>query len=107
MRVLIPLQTLVMRVFTHVEVPNRIHAVVPTHINATVFEDDSSALQLANQQIITSRTQHYAVRYHHFWENMRTGGINKQTSLPSHFAGSSLSNAANWSWDGNYFELMC
>jgi hypothetical protein len=49
-------------------------AVVAT-INATVFEDNNGALQLATSQRITSRTKYFHVKWHHFWSHVRAGTI--------------------------------
>ena len=44
-------------------------------IRSIAHEDNSSALSLANDQRITSRTRHYAVKWHFFWEHVRDGTI--------------------------------
>ena len=44
-------------------------------IRSIAHEDNSSALSLATDQRITSRTRHYAVKWHFFWEHVRSGTI--------------------------------
>ena len=44
-------------------------------IRSIAHEDNSSALSLATDQRITSRTRHYAVKWHFFWEHVRNGTI--------------------------------
>ena len=41
----------------------------------TVFEDNSSAIQLANVPKITPRSKHIALHYHFFCEHIREGSI--------------------------------
>ena len=45
------------------------------HIRATVHEDNTSCLSLANDQRITSRTRHYHVRWHFFWHHVNQGNV--------------------------------
>ena len=33
-----------------------------------VYEDNTSALTLANKQKVTSRTKHWSVKFHFFWD---------------------------------------
>jgi hypothetical protein len=40
-----------------------------------VYEDNTSALTLANEQRITSRTRHYHTRWHFFWEHVKSGEV--------------------------------
>ena len=72
MRILIPIQSLLQDLFAIIDVP---YASVTTQIRATVFEDNSTALQLATRQVVTTRTRHIAVRFHHFWENVSSKQI--------------------------------
>jgi len=41
----------------------------------TTTHEDTSALTLANDQRITSRTRHYHVRWHFFWQAVRQGNV--------------------------------
>ena len=38
-----------------------------SHFETFVHEDNNSALMLANEQRVTPRTKHYAVKLHWFW----------------------------------------
>ena len=40
----------------------------PSDVKFYVHEDNSSAHLLATQQKVTSRTRHFNVKYHHYWE---------------------------------------
>ena len=40
-----------------------------------VFEDNNSALLLAVNQCITSRTKHYLIQWHFFWSHVKDGDI--------------------------------
>jgi hypothetical protein len=40
-----------------------------------VFEDNSAALLLATSHRITSRTRHYLVSYHWFWQEFKKGNV--------------------------------
>jgi len=42
-------------------------------IHARVFEDNNAALSLATNQQITSRTRHYLIQWHFFWQAVRDG----------------------------------
>ena len=36
---------------------------------------NTSALWLATEQQVTSRTRHYHIRWHHFWEAVKEGNV--------------------------------
>ena len=74
LRVLLPMQELLNEIITHVDVPPEFH-VVDSTIRATVFEDNNSALQLATTHRVTNRTRYYAVKWHWFWDAVRTGKV--------------------------------
>ena len=74
LRVLLPMQELLNEIITHVDVPPEFH-VVDSTIRATVFEDTNSALQLATTHRVTNRTRYYAVKWHWFWDAVRTGKV--------------------------------
>jgi hypothetical protein len=52
---------------------------IPPNIRPTfhccVFEDNNGALNLAVSHRTTSRTRHFHVEWHHFWENMNDGEV--------------------------------
>jgi hypothetical protein len=68
MRVLIPLRRLLQEVSDGIGL-GEVHT---SSISAQVFEDNNSALQLATQQRITSRTRHYLIKWHHFWSHVKS-----------------------------------
>ena len=44
---------------------------LPSNIDMHVHEDNTSAHLLATQHKITSRTRHFNVKYHHFWQMVK------------------------------------
>ncbi|GFH50765.1 hypothetical protein CTEN210_07241 [Chaetoceros tenuissimus] len=72
MRALIPVCTLLKEMCLSLNVPEFTN---PDSILTTVHEDNQSALRLATEQRITSRTRFYLARYHFFWEHVRNGDI--------------------------------
>ncbi|GFH50768.1 hypothetical protein CTEN210_07244 [Chaetoceros tenuissimus] len=72
MRALIPVRTLLKEMCLSLNVPEFTN---PDSILTTVHEDNQSALRLATEQRITSRTRFYLARYHFFWEHVRNGDI--------------------------------
>ena len=72
MRTLLPIRRLILDMIHQVAFPEFMQ--LESHqFQATVREDNTSALNLATEQQITSRTRHYQVRWHHFWQNVREG----------------------------------
>ena len=45
------------------------------NLQATVKEDNTSALSLATEQRLTSRTRHYHIRWHFFWQSINDGKV--------------------------------
>ncbi|GFH62197.1 hypothetical protein CTEN210_18673 [Chaetoceros tenuissimus] len=72
MRALIPVRTLLKEMCLSLNVPEFTN---PDSILTTVHEDNQSALCLATEQRITSRTRFYLARYHFFWEHVRNRDI--------------------------------
>jgi hypothetical protein len=75
MRALLPLRELVLEIISNVDIPKPLCSMNST-IQSNVHEDNSSALILANEQRLTSRTRHYAVKWHFFWDHVRNGDVN-------------------------------
>ena len=74
MRALLPIRNLLLEMIANLNVPDSFHT--PTSsIDVTVFEDNQDALNLATTQQITSRTHHYHVRWHFFWQAVRDGKL--------------------------------
>jgi len=68
MRVLIPTRGLLVELATALKLPS----FDPAQVRSTVFEDNSSALILANEQRVTSRTRYYLTKWHHFWSFVKS-----------------------------------
>jgi len=75
MRALLPLRELVLEIISNVDIPKPLCSMNST-IQSNVHEDNSSALILATEQRLTSRTRHYAVKWHFFWDHVRNGDVN-------------------------------
>jgi len=74
MRALLPIRNLLLEMIANLNVPDSFRA--PTGSFAvTVFEDNQAALNLATSQRLTSRTRHYHVRWHFFWQAVRDGKL--------------------------------
>ena len=73
MRVLLPLRSQLIELLT--EIGMSATMLGSSTIRSIAHEDNSSALSLATDQRITSRTRHYAVKWHFFWEHVRNGTI--------------------------------
>lgn len=69
MRVVIPMRRLLIEVADMLELSMELRST----IHARVFEDNNAALSLATNQQITSRTKHYLIQWHFFWEAVREG----------------------------------
>ena len=74
MRALLPIQSLVSEFMERVEVPAHLRGVEKI-VHATAHEDNTSALSLATEQRLTSRTRHYHCRWHFFWQAVQTGQV--------------------------------
>ena len=74
LRVLLPMKELLEEIIENVDVPNDFHDIASS-VKATRFEDNNSALQLATTQRVTNRTRYYAVKWHWFWDAVRTGKV--------------------------------
>ena len=72
LRVLLPMQELLLEIIKHVNVPTAFRSIEST-VRATVFEDNNSALRLATTHRVTNRTRYYAVNWHWFWDHARSG----------------------------------
>jgi len=67
MRVVIPLRRLLVEITDNLHLPMQLRST----IHARVFEDNNGALLLANNQRITSRTRHYLIQWHFFWDILK------------------------------------
>ena len=68
MQVIIPLVSMMKEVLACISEDT----VVSTTFHSTVFEDNMGAFYLANNQRLTSRSKHFLVKWHHFWEHVKT-----------------------------------
>ena len=74
MRALIPICFLLKHFFSIVNPPTRF-LTMRQSIPCVVYVDNTSALTLARDQQITSRTRHYHCRFHFFWSNVGSHGL--------------------------------
>ena len=81
MRVLLPLRLMLLEFIRFVRIPPQFGN-AQTHVRTTVHEDNSSAYTLATEHRITSRTRHYNVKWHFFWDEIRNGNV-KIIRVPS------------------------
>ena len=70
MRVLLPLRSMLLEFIKFVSIPPAFGN-AQTFVRTTVHEDNSSALALATNHQITSRTRHYNVKWHFFWDQIK------------------------------------
>ena len=70
MRVAIPLRRMLVEVSETIGISQELRA----SIRCRVFEDNQATLTLANDQRLTSRTRHYHLQLHHFWEQTASRG---------------------------------
>ena len=71
MRMIIPFRDMMKEALTIV----RMKSSIPTTFKTTVYEDNMAALSIATNQRLTSRSKHFSVKYHHFWESVKNGLI--------------------------------
>ena len=69
MRVVLPLRSMIKEALEVVKMDDN----VSTTFKATVFEDNMGAYYLANNQRLTSRSKHFLVKWHFFWEAVKNG----------------------------------
>ena len=74
MRALLPIQSLITEFMQTVDVPRALRN-VGQKVHATAHEDNTSALSLATEQRLTSRTRHYHCRWHFFWQKVQDGSV--------------------------------
>jgi hypothetical protein len=66
-RTVLPIMAFLQEIVKVVKVPKHL-----LDITTTIYEDNSSALALATNHQITSRTRHYHVKWHFFWQHVKT-----------------------------------
>ena len=71
LRTVIPMQTLLNEVAPRIITSTSFTVAMIS----TVFEDNNGALSLATTHKVTSRTKHFNIKYHFFWENVENGDI--------------------------------
>ena len=72
MRDLLPIRNILCEFLKYIDIPAEFMPPdgVPSNL---VFEDNTTALALANNHRLTNRTRHFNVKFHHFWEAVRNG----------------------------------
>ena len=71
MRAVIPIRALVMEVVMNLAL-TKFYEKGSHSIKTIMYEDNSSALSLATNHQVTSRTKHYLVKWHFFWSHIKT-----------------------------------
>ena len=71
MRIVLPFRAMVKEALEIVKMNSKID----TTFKTTVFEDNMGAYYLATNQRLTSRSKHFLIKYHHFWEAVRNGEV--------------------------------
>ena len=79
MRALLPIRSLLLEFFKIVKAPAPFDS-FSNDIATTVYVDNTSALALARDQQVTSRTRHYHCRYHFFWSHVKCDGRDGSSS---------------------------
>jgi len=74
MRALIPTRALILEMLESIDFPSHLHS-LSNQLRATVHEDNTSALSLATEHRISSRTRHYHQRSHFFWQAVKDGSV--------------------------------
>ena len=76
MRTLLPIQEMVLELVANVELVDNMGSEIfgtrtkVLEFETTVYEDNTAALSLANNQHVTSRTKHWCVKFHLFWDHI-------------------------------------
>ena len=71
MRIVLPFRAMIKEALEIIKVKSDIS----TTFKTTVFEDNMGAFYLATNQRLTSRSKHFLIKYHHFWESVRKGDV--------------------------------
>jgi hypothetical protein len=74
MRDLLPIRNILIEFLKYVDIPADIMPTDATPSNL-VFEDNTTALALANNHRLTNRTRHFNVKFHRFWGAVRNGSV--------------------------------
>ena len=73
MRAVLPMREFLKEIIDKLDLSSNyseIESSIFKNFETTVHEDNSSALNLAVNQKVTSRTKHYLVKYHFFWDHV-------------------------------------
>ena len=70
-RTVLPMQTLLKEIIPTITIPRSL----TVNLITTVFEDNNGAISLATTHRVTSRTKHFNIKYHFFWESVEKGDI--------------------------------
>ena len=80
LRALLPIRSTLLELLAAIDLPSSLKVSVPSsvlsHFKTLVHEDNNSALMLANDQRVTPRTKHYAVKLHWFWSIVKNPDLN-------------------------------
>ena len=70
-RTVLPMQTLLKEIIPTITIPRSL----TVNLITTVFEDNNGAISLATTHRVTSRTKHFNIKYHFFWDSVEKGDI--------------------------------
>ena len=65
---MIPIRNVLLEICDELELGDDVKSTV----SCRAFEDNAAALQLATEQRITNRTRYYHVKWHWFWDKVKT-----------------------------------
>ncbi len=70
LRDLIPMHTIIHELHSICQI-----SITSANTHSTVFEDNKGCIDLIAAPTMHPRTRHIAIKYHHFWEHVRSGQI--------------------------------
>ena len=72
MRVVLPIREIILEFIKHLKLGKGFLKCQdePAKFKTVIFEDNSTALNLATKQKITSRTKHWCIKWHFFWSHL-------------------------------------
>ena len=72
MRVVLPIREIILEFIHHLQLKKGFLSwnEDPSKFKTIIFEDNSTALNLATSQKITSRTKHWCIKWHFFWSHL-------------------------------------
>ena len=75
-RVALPIVNITRQAVSIVQTPKKFKAIF--HCACIIYEDNNGALTLATTQHTTSRTKYFNVKWHFFWQHVKSGTLEVQ-----------------------------